>query len=49
MEKRSARKYTAKFKVEVVAEAEKVIMVTSATWYSRSAEDLENVNKANGA
>ena len=51
MEKRSARKHTAKFKLQVVIEAEKVTMVTSycasASWQSRLTEDLENVNYAN--
>ena len=50
MEKRSARIYTAKFKLQIVAEAKKITMVTSyrasATWLSRSAE---NVSIANGA
>ena len=50
MEKRSARIYAATFKLQVVAEAKKVTVVTSyrasPTWYSRSAE---NVNGANGA
>ena len=54
MEKRSARKYIVKFKLQVVAEAEKVTMVTSyrasATQQSRSAEeDFGNINSANNA